>query len=377
LDFPDLDVRTEFLQSIHTPLEEFSELDATDLAHRTSGLNLINIYHMIDSASTTGERISSATIAAEKKRIIEEYCGGLVKFIDPLPGLSLAQVATHEQAKAKLQELVWLVQHGKNRVLEKGILLCGRVGVGKSFLIRCFASECGLPVMELGNFRSKWVGDTERQLDRILLTISALGPVIVVVDEADAVLGNREESGDSGVSTRVFATLAAHIGDSSIRGKEIWIAMTSRPDLLAIDMKRQGRFGLCMPLFPAQDEKETLDLFRVIAAARGQKIPEGFVTPTLEDKNTQFITGLTGSEVESMLIRAEVIATLDERDTITAEDLNRAVESFIDPLDRILIWKQTKAAVSSVTDRAFLPELLRKMKKGEIDQYMGSISHKL
>ena len=38
----------------------------------------------------------------------------------------------------------------------------------------------------MGEFRSKWVGDTERQQARILMTIRALGPVIVVVDEAYA-----------------------------------------------------------------------------------------------------------------------------------------------------------------------------------------------
>ena len=72
-------------------------------------------------------------------------------------------------------------------------------------------------------------------------------PVIVVVDEADAVFGNRSSDGDSGVSTRIFAAFAAHLGDSSLRGRELWVAMTSRPDLLAIDMKRQGRFGLALP----------------------------------------------------------------------------------------------------------------------------------
>jgi hypothetical protein len=52
-------------------------------------------------------------------------------------------------------------------------------------LIDCFASECGLPVMEMGDFRSQRVGDTERQQSRILMTFRALGPVIVVVDEAE------------------------------------------------------------------------------------------------------------------------------------------------------------------------------------------------
>ena len=117
--------------------------------------------------------------------------------------------------------------------------------------------------MELGEFRSKWVGDTERQQARILMTIRALGPVIVVVDEADAVFGNRSEGGDSGVSRRVFAAFAAHLGDSSLRGRELWVAMTSRPDLLAIDMKRQGRFGLALPLFPAQTPDEVVRMFDV------------------------------------------------------------------------------------------------------------------
>src|SRR5206468_1006926 len=156
-------------------------------------------------------------VSANKKRLIEEYCQGLVRFKNPKAGISLDAVATHSAAKKKLRELAWLIKNGKRDVLERGVLLPGRVGVGKSFLVDCFASECGLPVMEIGDFRSKWVGDTELQQTRILMTIRALGPVIVVVDEADAVFGSREAGGDdSGISGRVFAAFAAHIGDSTL-----------------------------------------------------------------------------------------------------------------------------------------------------------------
>src|SRR5437870_4243275 len=157
--------------------------------------------------------------------------------------------------------------------------------------------------MEVGEFRSKWVGDTERQQMRILMTIRALGPVVVVVDEADAVFGGRDSGGeDSGVSSRVFAAFAAHIGDSTLRGRELWVAMTSRPDLLAIDMKRQGRFGLCVPLFPAQGPDDVIELFTTVA--RVKKI-------TLNDEILAYIRQnlgnrpLTGSDVESILIRAK------------------------------------------------------------------------
>src|SRR5215471_5872301 len=259
IDLPDAEERLRFLQSGWAEniaggkaISDWSDFAAPDLAARTAGLNLLRIEHCLAEAIRNSMRVTAEFLAGSKKRLIEDFCQDLVRFKDPRPGVSLDRVATHVAAKKKLRELAWLIKNGKGDVLERGILVPGRVGVGKSFLIDCFASECGLPVMELGEFRSKWVGDTERQQARILMTIRALGPVIVVVDEADAVFGTREADGDSGVSGRVFAAFAAHIGDSTLRGRELWVAMTSRPDLLAIDMKRQGRFGLCVPLFPAQ-----------------------------------------------------------------------------------------------------------------------------
>ena len=178
----------------------WSDFGPEELAARTSGLNLLRIRHFLAEAIRNGIRVTQEHVTTSKKRLIEEYCQGLVRFKDPKPGVTLDRVATHTAAKKRLRELAWLINNGKTDVLERGVLVPGRVGVGKSFLIDCFASECALPVMEMGEFRSKWVGDTERQQARILMTIRALGPVIVVVDEADAVFGSREGDGDSGVS---------------------------------------------------------------------------------------------------------------------------------------------------------------------------------
>ena len=255
------------------------------------------------------------------------------------------------------RELAWLIKNNKADVLERGVLLPGRVGVGKSFLIDSFASECGLPVLEMGDFRSKWVGDTERQQTRILMTIRALGPVIVVVDEADAVFGTREANGDSGVSGRVFAAFAAHIGDSTLRGRELWIAMTSRPDLLAIDMKRQGRFGLCIPLFPAQGPDDVLDLFTAIAKSKKIGLDETVKTFVKERLGNR---PLTGSDVEAILIRAKERAVLARRDNdVQLGDIEEAVNSFIDPLDPDLLALQEMAAVIACSDSRFLPERYR------------------
>jgi len=360
VDLTDADERLRFLQSGWAetmtdgkPLVESSDLSITDLAARTAGLNLLRIQHLLAEAIRNGSRVTSEHVATTKKRLIEEYCQGLVRFKDPKPGVNLDRVATHAAAKKKLRDLAWLIKNGKTDVLERGILVPGRVGVGKSFLIDCFASECGLPVMEIGEFRSKWVGDTERQQMRILMTIRALGPVIVVVDEADAVFGNREADGDSGVSGRVFAAFAAHIGDATLRGRELWVAMTSRPDLLSIDMKRQGRFGLCVPLFPAQGPDDVVELFTTIAGVRKISLGETIVAYVREHLGAR---PLTGSDIESILIRAKECAVLAGRDEeVKLADLQQAIEAFIDPLDPNLLALQELAAVLACSDRRYLP----------------------
>ncbi len=361
IDLPDADERLRFLQSGWAealadgkPIAEWSDLSAQDLATRTAGLNLLRIRHLLAEAIRNGVRVSQDHITAGKKRLIEEYCQGLVRFKDPRPGVNLDRVATHTAAKQRLREIAWLFRNGKTDVIERGVLLPGRVGVGKSFLIDCFASECALPVLEMGDFRSKWVGDTERQQSRILMTIRALGPVVVVVDEADAVFGTREADGDSGVSGRVFAAFAAHIGDSTLRGRELWVAMTSRPELLAIDMKRQGRFGLCIPLFPAQSSADVLDLFNTVARVKSIALSEPILAYIRDNLGS---CPLTGSDVEAILTRAKERAVLANRDAdVQRDDLEQAVSSFIDPLDPDLLALQELAAVLACSDRRYLPE---------------------
>ncbi|HEX4265071.1 MAG TPA: AAA family ATPase [Verrucomicrobiae bacterium] len=382
IDLPDADERLRFLQSGWAEamaggkaVTEWSDFTAEELGARTAGLNLLRIQHFLAETIRNGARVTQQVLTDSKKRLIEEYCQGLVRFKDPKPGVNLDCVATHVAAKKKLRDLAWLIRNGKTEVLERGVLVPGRVGVGKSYLIDCFASECGLPVMEIGEFRSKWVGDTERQQARVLMTIRALGPVIVVVDEADAVFGNRTEDGDSGVSSRVFAAFAAHIGDSSLRGRELWVAMTSRPDLLAIDMKRQGRFGLCVPLFPAQGPDDVADLFNTVA--RSRKI-------ALNDEITAYIRAelgarpLTGSDVEAVLVRAQERAVLAGRDAdVQRGDLEGAVTSFIDALDPDLLALQELAAVLACSDRRYLPEHYATCDRSQLLETFGRLKQRL
>ena len=109
-----------------------------------------------------------------------------------------------------------------------------------------------------------WVGSTEANLERILKILASLTPVGVVIDEADAALGNREQSGDSGTQQRVFAQIANFMADTRNRGKVLWFLITARPDLLPIDLKRQGRAEEHIPLFYPETVAEYDEIFQVM-----------------------------------------------------------------------------------------------------------------
>jgi SpoVK/Ycf46/Vps4 family AAA+-type ATPase len=61
----------------------------------------------------------------------------------------------------------------------------------------------------------QYVGETEGNLERVLSVLWAMGPVMVVIDEADAALGDRDIEGDSGTSSRVLGMIASQMGDTA------------------------------------------------------------------------------------------------------------------------------------------------------------------
>ncbi len=84
--------------------------------------------------------------------------------------------------------------------MPKGYLICGPVGTGKTYLVECLAGEAGIPVVKLKNFRDRWVGSSEGNLEKIIGLVRALGRCMVFIDEADQALGRRtSDSGDSGL----------------------------------------------------------------------------------------------------------------------------------------------------------------------------------
>ena len=71
-------------------------------------------------------------------------------------------------AKQRLQEDAAWISQGKLDAAPMGYLICGPVGTGKTFLSECYAGSIGIPCAVLRNFRSKYVGESEGNLQQVL-----------------------------------------------------------------------------------------------------------------------------------------------------------------------------------------------------------------
>ena len=328
-------------------IKDYSDFDAAQLAKLTAGISLTDLNVLIQSARESGKRLDAIVFRSLKKRLLERQCRGLLEFIEPK--WMLDTVVGHDAAKARLREDAALLKRGALDCLPMGYLLCGPVGTGKSFLAQCVSGEIGVPCVILKNFRSKYVGETEGNLERVLSVLRAMGPVVVVVDEADAALGSREQEGDSGTSSRVFGMIAAQMGDTQYRGRIIWMLLTARPDLLPIDLKRQGRAEVHIPLFYPTNEDEIRQMFVILARKLGSRVSAEDVPPIPQRGQ------LSGADIEGMVGRAWRTSLLAGADHVTREALAGVVSTFMPSTQGLERELQETAAMLECTDSQFLP----------------------
>jgi SpoVK/Ycf46/Vps4 family AAA+-type ATPase len=279
--------------------------------------------------------------------MIERQCRGLLEFVEPKHTLDL--VVGQAAAKERLRQDAALLSQGQLDAAPMGYLLCGPVGTGKTFLAECYAGSIGIPCVTLRNFRSKYVGETEGNLEQVLTVLRSLGPVVVVIDEADAALGTRQADGDSGTSSRVFSMIASQMGDTRYRGRIVWLLLTSRPDLLPIDLKRQGRAEVHIPLFYPQDEAEVREMFLVMARKNKVALSAETLPAVKADRH------LSGSDIESVVIAARRQALSSGRSDIEKGDLEQALDEFIPSAQGLEKEMQELAAVMECTQLNFLP----------------------
>ena len=279
--------------------DALSDVSDAVLAQNTAGLGYVQLRSILADVIENERRLTFDVLSAKKKELIEAEAYGLLEFVET--PYTLDMVAGHTEAKAHLRAAAEAIKSGRPDVMPMGYLIAGPVGTGKTFMITTFAGEIGIPMVKLKNFRSQWQGVTEGNLEKILALLRAMNPVAVMIDEADAALGDRSASGDSGVSSRVFGQIAQAMSDTRFRGKIIWFLVTARPDLMPVDLKRQGRAEEHIGLFYPSTREDREELLTVMMRKTGVSAPMSEVPDALLDGERTY----SGADMEALLTRAK------------------------------------------------------------------------
>jgi AAA+ superfamily predicted ATPase len=337
-----------------------SEVNDESLAKLGAGLKRVQLEGLISHAVENRQPLTLKFLSQKKKDLIEAESGGLLEFVQSRFDLSF--VAGNDQAKRKLQDAAAAIRAGNTDVLPMGYVICGPVGTGKTFITTCFAGEVGIPAVTLKNFRSMWQGVTEGNLERVLSLLKAMSPIAVIVDEADAQLGDRSSAGDSGVGNRVFAQIAQFMGNTEYRGKVIWFLLTCRPDLLPVDLKRQGRAEEHIALFYPETPEERLALLRAMQRKIGMKPFPMEIEKFFLDR----AGSLSGADIEAVLVRSHMRSSLQNKTAVDAQDLEAALDDFIPPYYPTEIDLQNLVAVLECTSKSLLPKQYRDLERAEL-----------
>ena len=355
LPLPGQSELTPALTYLHTrypaPLQPFAA-NLAEPAAALAGASLHSIETLLQTRQHRSQPLTATDLVTLKKELVEKDAAGLIEFVKP--DRSLDDLHGQEAIKTWLRQDIALWRAGDLAALPMGYLFCGPVGTGKTYMVECLAGEAGVPVVKMKNFRDRWVGSTESNLEKIFRLLDALGRCIVFVDEADQSLGRRSaDSGDSGVSGRVYGMMAEQMSDSRKRGRILWALATSRPDLVEVDLKRPGRVDVKIPLFPTATPEEGYGLLRALAKRRGVVLES-----VLPDKFRAAIPDLlTPGAAEALSVK--IYRTLKTGAATPEAALESALQDYQPPVPPAVIQAQIALAVAEATDLRFVPERFR------------------
>ncbi|QJE96725.1 ATP-binding protein [Luteolibacter luteus] len=324
-------------------------IDFAKIASRLAGTSIAALEAFLRQRNHAGKPLGDADLGELRKALVERDAGELIDFIEP--DRTLDDVIGLEGVKTRLRQDLGLWRQDDTAALPMGYLFSGPVGTGKTYLAECLAGEAGVPVVTLRNFRDRWVGSTEANLEKIFALLHALGRCIVFVDEADQALGRRAAgSGDSGVSSRVYSMLAAEMSDTRNRGKILWILASSRPDLIEVDLKRPGRIDVKVPIFPTATQEEGMVLLGALCKRRGIPLDDAAKTSLLP----LVPPWLTPGAAEALAVKAYRLTKTGTPDPAAA--LRTCLQGYRPPVDPSIIRAQMQLAAEEATDAEFVPK---------------------
>jgi len=347
---PDEDQRKEYIEYLLRDGSVKTEITADEFAKLSSGLSKKSIKDIKLKSEAEDIPISFEFIKEKKHSVLQKEYGDVLEFI--YPEIGFEDIGGMEKAKEYLlKNVVYPIRKGDLRRVPMGILLCGPSGTGKSLLVYALAKASGFNCVKIDMSRilGQYVGESEKNFKKCLLGAQSQHPVIVFVDEIDTAF-RRGDSGDSGVSRNIFSEFLQFTGNTSNRGKVIFIAATNRPDLMDPALKRAGRFDKKIPIL-LPDVRERAEIFRIII--NKYKFETDVKDFTVFAEQTE---NYTGAEIETVVRKAYELANEDETEgaVLTADIISEAIKRCRPSTQQVQFM--TMLAIEECDDKDLLPD---------------------
>lgn len=251
-------------------------------------------------------------------------------YVEAQTGKTFADVAGQDEAKEALTELVDFFHDPEKyskigAQLPKGALLVGPPGTGKTLLAKAVAGEAGVPFFSISGseFVEMFVGMGAARVRDLFKQAQEKAPCIVFIDEIDTI-GKRRDNAVGGNDEReqtLNQLLSEMDGFDGSRGVII-LAATNRPESLDPALLRPGRFDRRIPVeLPDLQGREAI----LKVHARDIKAEPGVNWNVI----ARATAGASGAELANIVNEGALRAVRCQRNAVTQQDLEEAVETVI------------------------------------------------